>query len=69
MLIEIFEVKGSSEISTDLDVLILDLYKKSHGEIELKKIDVLDKNQIKPYKDVIEIIKVRGLEALPVVVE
>ncbi len=67
LLIEIFEIKGSSEISTELDVLILDLYKRYSGSILLKKIDVFNKDQIKPHKDIIDIIKKDGIDALPLI--
>lgn len=65
--IEIFEIKGSSEISTDLDLHILDLHRMYNGGITLRKIDVFNKEQIKGHKDVIDIIKKSGLEALPII--
>lgn len=67
LVIEIFEIKGSSEISTDLDVLVLDLHKRYNGNISLKKIDVFNKEQIKPHKDIIEIIKKGGIDVLPLI--
>jgi hypothetical protein len=65
MHIEIFEIKGY-EIDTELDMLILDVHKKNDG-IQMKKIDVLDKNAIKKHKDIIDILKKGGLESLPII--
>ncbi len=67
LVIEIFEIKGSSEISTELDVLVLDLHKRYNGDILLKKIDVFNKEQIKPHKDIIGIIKKDGIDVLPLI--
>lgn len=65
MLIEIFEIKGS-EISTDLDILILDLNKR-RKDIRLRKVDVFNKDQIRPHKDIIGMIKKEGIDILPVI--
>lgn len=67
MLIEIFEVKGGGEISTDLDVLILDAHRRQGGAVRIRKVDVFNKEQIKPHRDIIDIIKKSGIEALPVI--
>ena len=67
LVIEIFEIKGGNEISTELDVLVLDLHKRYNGNILLKKIDVFNKEQIKPHKDIIEIIKKDGIDVLPLI--
>jgi len=69
MKIEIFEIKGSSfsnELSTNLDVLILDLYKR-RPDIKIKKIDVLNKDLMKDHKDIIKIISKEGLDVLPLI--
>jgi len=67
--IQIFEVKGTnlnSELSTDLDILILNLHKR-YPAINFKKINVLDKESMKKHKDILRILNKRGLEALPLI--
>jgi hypothetical protein len=66
MLLEIFEIKGY-EISTDLDVLILDIYTKNKGRVAIKKIDVTNKDMMKKHKDVVELLKNDGIDILPVI--
>jgi isopropylmalate/homocitrate/citramalate synthase len=66
MLLEIFEIKGY-EISTDLDVLILDIYKKHSDSVMIRKIDVTNKDMMKKHKDVVEMLKKDGIDILPVI--
>lgn len=66
MLLEIFEIKGY-EISTDLDVLIMDIYKKNKDRVAIKKIDVTNKDMMKKHKDVVDLLKNDGIDILPVI--
>lgn len=66
MLLEIFEIKGY-EISTDLDVLILDIYNKNKDRVSIKKIDVTNNDMMKKHKDVVALLKNDGIDILPVI--
>jgi hypothetical protein len=63
--VDIFEIKGY-EINTELDVIILDAHKKNKN-LEIRKIDVLDKTVMKKHKDIVDILKKNGIESLPIV--
>ncbi len=67
MRIEIFEIKGSGEISTDIDALILNLYRKYRDKISVSKINILDEKSMKKHNDVIEIIKKHDIDVLPII--
>jgi hypothetical protein len=67
MIIEIFETRGfGSELSTDLDALIINLNKK-HSDIMVKKLDVLNKEMMKSHKDIVKMLKERSLDILPLI--
>jgi len=67
MIIEIFETRGfGSELSTDLDALIINLNKK-HSDIMVKKLDVLNKDMMKSHKDIVKMLKERSLDILPLI--
>ncbi len=67
MLIEIFEAKGFTEPKTDLDALIINLHRKYSDELMIQKVDVLDKTSMKRHKDVVKLIKDKGLDTLPLI--
>ncbi len=67
MRIEIFEMQGIGEMTTDLDVLIINLHKKYADKLEIRKINIVDKELMKKHKDVVTILRDKGLESLPLI--
>lgn len=65
-MIEIFELKGRTD-TEKLDFMIVDIYRKYRGLMSIKKINVLDKEKMKEHDDVVEIIKRKGIDALPII--
>ena len=61
----IFETRGYSA-PTDLEALILNMHKKG-APVLIKKIDVLNAAEMKNHKDIVDLLKKDGLDALPVV--
>ena len=67
MIIEIFEARGFTEPSTSLDTLVINLSRKYEGQVAIQKIDVLQKDAMKKHKDVVKLIKDKGLNVLPLI--
>lgn len=67
MLIEIFEARGFTEPDTSLDTLVINLSRKYEGQVAIQKIDVLQKDLMKKHKDVVKLIKDKGLNVLPLI--
>ena len=67
MRIEVFEMQGINEMATDLDALIINLHKKYNKTIDIRKINVVDKNAMKDHKDVIGMLRDKGLDVLPLI--
>jgi len=68
--IEIFEIKNGnviSEMDTDVEALIVNLYNKYRDKIELSKVNVLDKELMKKHKDITKNIEKSGIEILPLI--
>ena len=66
MLIEIFEAGGYG-LDTDMDVLLLNLKRKHEGEVAIKKINIMNNEEVKKHKDVVQKLASDGLDALPIV--
>lgn len=70
MKIEIFEIKNGSVISemdTDVEACIVNLYNKYKGKVMLNKINVLDKEAMKKHRDIAKHIDKNGIEILPLI--
>ena len=67
MIIEIFEARGFTEPDTSLDSLVINLSSKYEDQIAIRKVDVLQKDEMKRHKDVVKIIKDKGLSTLPLI--
>ncbi len=70
MKIEIFEIKNGSvvsEMDTDVETLIVNLYNKYKDKIELGKVNVLDKEAMKKHKDISKHVEKNGIESLPLI--
>lgn len=67
--IEIFEIKGSeeSELSTSIEMLMIDVHKKTDGGIMFRKINVLNKDSMKGQSDISKMLRDEGMEILPLV--
>ena len=66
MQLEIFEAEGYS-LPTDLDVLLINLKKKYASGLGIRKINIVQKDEIRKHKDVVEALKKKGLDVLPVI--
>ena len=66
MQIEIFEADGYG-LSTDTDVLLINLKKKYASDLLVKKINISDKEQVRKHKDVVKELSEKGLDILPVI--
>ena len=66
MTVEIFEADGYG-LDTDLDVLLINLKKKYANDIGIKKVKILNKDEVKKHKDVIQKLAAEGLDVLPII--
>jgi len=64
--IEIFEAKGLTN-TDELDHIIIGLHKKYGSKISIRKINVADTKNLSRQKNVVKIIKERGVSALPII--
>jgi len=62
MLLEVFEIRGSAE--PEVDELIIKLHKK-FPDATIRKVNVLDKEKMKGEAEIKEMIRINGLEILP----
>ena len=70
MKIEIFEIKNGnviSEMDTDVETHIVNLYNKYKDKIQIIKVNVLDKDAMKKHRDIAKHIDKSGLDALPLI--
>lgn len=63
MLLEVFEVRGLA--SEEIDKLIIKLHKK-FPDTSIRKINVLDEEKMKTEAEIKELIRINGLEILPI---
>ena len=64
--IEIFEAKGLTN-TDELDHIIIGLHKKYGSKISIRKINVADTKNLSRQKDVMKVMKEKGISALPIV--
>ena len=68
--IEIFEIKNNnvfSELDTEVEAHIVNLYNKYKDQIQLNKVNIIDKEAMKKHKDILKHIEQFGVDILPLI--
>ena len=67
MLVKVFEVKNENvNLEDDIDNQIIEMLRKFGEDLEIKKVNALDEDEMKNHPEVRKYIDENGIESLPV---